>query len=326
MACATRARPPPNSSATHSPHRRDQQKTPPCVPDALLRACAARVSITTCQASPPDAGVELHATAAAPCSSAALTRPPTAGRRDCSPRSGIVAMAVSSWRAARVRGRRGGGRRCSRLAWEFEAGGVSLGRRSVAGVACRAARFVRATARARVRGREGGARADHGHLARCVSTEVAEELWQKTRSGPIVARRVSDVIFRPSAASQTISEEVDSKGVVAWINDYFREHKIKLLRRDITSTRRRRMSPGARNAARSWRSAPPSLRPQDAEEVGRVNREWAAWADRTATASHPHGRGECGWWARPADSNIRSSAKTDLSRGSNPRPRSGRPA
>jgi adenylate cyclase len=65
-------------------------------------------------------------------------------------------------------------------------------------------------------------------FSRCVSTEVAEELWQKRDEVSLVGEtRVVTIIFTDIRGFTTLSETVDSKEVVAWLNDYFsRMHNI----------------------------------------------------------------------------------------------------
>jgi adenylate cyclase len=66
-------------------------------------------------------------------------------------------------------------------------------------------------------------------FSRCVSTEVAEELWQK-RDAVVLGgeTRVVTVIFTDIRGFTTLSESAKSSAeVVAWLNDYFsRMHKI----------------------------------------------------------------------------------------------------
>jgi len=65
-------------------------------------------------------------------------------------------------------------------------------------------------------------------FSRCVSTEVAEELWQKRDRVSLVGEtRVVTIIFTDIRGFTTLSESADSKEVVAWLNDYFsRMHNI----------------------------------------------------------------------------------------------------
>ena len=59
-------------------------------------------------------------------------------------------------------------------------------------------------------------------LSRCVSPEVADELWQRrdrfTLSGE---RRVVTIIFTDIRGFTTLSESVSSEKVVEWLNEYF---------------------------------------------------------------------------------------------------------
>jgi class 3 adenylate cyclase len=65
-------------------------------------------------------------------------------------------------------------------------------------------------------------------FSRCVSTEVAEELWQKREQVSLVGEtRIVTVIFTDIRSFTTLSETVDSKEVVRWLNDYFsRMHEV----------------------------------------------------------------------------------------------------
>ncbi|MCA1634497.1 MAG: adenylate/guanylate cyclase domain-containing protein [Acidobacteria bacterium] len=65
-------------------------------------------------------------------------------------------------------------------------------------------------------------------FSRCVSTEVAEELWQKREQVSLVGEtRIVTIIFTDIRNFTTLSETVDSKEVVTWLNDYFsRMHDI----------------------------------------------------------------------------------------------------
>jgi adenylate cyclase len=66
-------------------------------------------------------------------------------------------------------------------------------------------------------------------FSRCVSTEVAEELWQKRDSVALGGEtRVVTIVFTDIRGFTTLSESAKSSAeVVAWLNDYFsRMHKI----------------------------------------------------------------------------------------------------
>ncbi len=65
-------------------------------------------------------------------------------------------------------------------------------------------------------------------FSRCVSTEVAEELWEKREHVSLVGEtRIVTVIFTDIRSFTTLSETVDSKEVVTWLNDYFsRMHEV----------------------------------------------------------------------------------------------------
>src|ERR1043165_959158 len=66
-------------------------------------------------------------------------------------------------------------------------------------------------------------------LSRCVSTEVAEELWQRRDQVALGGEsRVVTVVFTDIRGFTTLSESAKSSAeVVTWLNDYFsRMHKI----------------------------------------------------------------------------------------------------
>jgi adenylate cyclase len=65
-------------------------------------------------------------------------------------------------------------------------------------------------------------------FSRCVSAEVAEELWEKREHVSLVGEtRIVTVIFTDIRSFTTLSETVDSKEVVTWLNDYFsRMHEV----------------------------------------------------------------------------------------------------
>jgi adenylate cyclase len=65
-------------------------------------------------------------------------------------------------------------------------------------------------------------------FSRCVSAEVAEELWEKREQVSLVGEtRIVTVIFTDIRSFTTLSETVDSKEVVTWLNDYFsRMHEV----------------------------------------------------------------------------------------------------
>lgn len=65
-------------------------------------------------------------------------------------------------------------------------------------------------------------------FSRCVSHEVAEELWQKRDEVDMGGeKRVVTIIFTDIRGFTTLSESADSKEVVTWLNEYFsRMHEI----------------------------------------------------------------------------------------------------
>jgi adenylate cyclase len=65
-------------------------------------------------------------------------------------------------------------------------------------------------------------------FSRCVSHEVAEELWQKRDRVSLVGeKRIVTVVFTDIRGFTTLSESSDSKEVVSWLNEYFsRMHSI----------------------------------------------------------------------------------------------------
>jgi adenylate cyclase len=65
-------------------------------------------------------------------------------------------------------------------------------------------------------------------FSRCVSHEVAEELWRKRDQVSLVGeKRVVTVVFTDIRGFTTLSESADSKEVVGWLNEYFsRMHSI----------------------------------------------------------------------------------------------------
>jgi len=65
-------------------------------------------------------------------------------------------------------------------------------------------------------------------FSRCVSHEVAEELWQKRDEVSLVGeKRVVTIVFTDIRGFTTLSESADSKDVVGWLNEYFsRMHRI----------------------------------------------------------------------------------------------------
>jgi adenylate cyclase len=58
-------------------------------------------------------------------------------------------------------------------------------------------------------------------LSRCVSSEVAEELWQRRDAIMSGERRVVSIIFTDIRSFTTLSENAPSDQVVIWLNDYF---------------------------------------------------------------------------------------------------------
>lgn len=59
-------------------------------------------------------------------------------------------------------------------------------------------------------------------LSRCVSPEVAEELWQRREHFSLSGeRRVVTIIFTDIRNFTTLSESVSSEKVVVWLNEYF---------------------------------------------------------------------------------------------------------
>jgi len=64
-------------------------------------------------------------------------------------------------------------------------------------------------------------------FSRCVSEDVAEELWQRRDKIMSGERRIVSIIFTDIRNFTTISETVGSDQLVQWLNDYFsRMHKI----------------------------------------------------------------------------------------------------
>jgi adenylate cyclase len=65
-------------------------------------------------------------------------------------------------------------------------------------------------------------------FSRCVSHEVAEELWQKRDQVSLVGeKRIVTIVFTDIRGFTTLSESADSKDVVGWLNEYFsRMHRI----------------------------------------------------------------------------------------------------
>jgi len=58
-------------------------------------------------------------------------------------------------------------------------------------------------------------------LSRCVSEEVAEELWERRDQIMSGERRVVSIIFTDIRSFTTLSENAPSDQVVIWLNDYF---------------------------------------------------------------------------------------------------------
>lgn len=58
-------------------------------------------------------------------------------------------------------------------------------------------------------------------LSRCVSQEVADELWQRRDKIMSGERRVVSIIFTDIRGFTTLSESASSDEVVIWLNDYF---------------------------------------------------------------------------------------------------------
>ena len=58
-------------------------------------------------------------------------------------------------------------------------------------------------------------------LSRCVSEEVADELWQRRDQIMSGERRVVSIIFTDIRSFTTLSENAPSDQVVIWLNDYF---------------------------------------------------------------------------------------------------------
>jgi adenylate cyclase len=58
-------------------------------------------------------------------------------------------------------------------------------------------------------------------LSRCVSKEVADELWQRRDQIMSGERRVVSIIFTDIRSFTTLSENAPSDQVVIWLNDYF---------------------------------------------------------------------------------------------------------
>ncbi len=58
-------------------------------------------------------------------------------------------------------------------------------------------------------------------LSRCVSKEVADELWQRRDQIMTGERRVVSIVFTDIRGFTTLSETVSSDQVVIWLNDYF---------------------------------------------------------------------------------------------------------
>jgi adenylate cyclase len=58
-------------------------------------------------------------------------------------------------------------------------------------------------------------------LSRCVSDEVANELWQRREKIMSGERRVVSIIFTDIRGFTTLSENASSDQVVIWLNDYF---------------------------------------------------------------------------------------------------------
>jgi len=58
-------------------------------------------------------------------------------------------------------------------------------------------------------------------LSRCVSEEVADELWQRRDKIMSGERRIVSIIFTDIRGFTTLSENVSSDQVVIWLNDYF---------------------------------------------------------------------------------------------------------
>lgn len=58
-------------------------------------------------------------------------------------------------------------------------------------------------------------------LSRCVSAEVADELWQRREKIMSGERRIVSIIFTDIRGFTTFSETASSDQVVVWLNDYF---------------------------------------------------------------------------------------------------------
>lgn len=58
-------------------------------------------------------------------------------------------------------------------------------------------------------------------LSRCVSEEVADELWQRREKIMTGERRVVSIVFTDIRGFTTLSEGASSDQVVTWLNDYF---------------------------------------------------------------------------------------------------------